>query len=86
MNLTSTVPLVNVAVGTHNNRSYAVVGSRVAAPTAEREGSIVPTVVGKDTTKTVSLCTTVECVGSRRATEPCAPTKVRSYACALRGC
>jgi hypothetical protein len=45
-------------VGTHNNHSYAVVGSRVATPTAEMEGSIVPTVVGKDTTKTVSLCTT----------------------------
>jgi hypothetical protein len=73
-------------VGTHKDRSYAVVGSRVATPTAERKGFIVPTVVGKDTTKTVSLCTTVECVGSRRATEPCAPTKVRSYACALRGC
>jgi hypothetical protein len=79
-------PSPQECVGTHNNRSCALVGSRIATPTAEREGSTVPTVVGKDTTKTVSLCTTVECVGSRRATEPCAPTKVRSYACALTGC
>jgi hypothetical protein len=73
-----------MVVGTHTNRSYAIVGSRAATPTAERKGFIIPTVVRKDT-KTVSLCTTAECVGSRRDMEPCAPTKVRSYACALRG-
>jgi hypothetical protein len=56
----------------------------VATPSVMKSKEIVPTVVGKDT-RTVSLCTTVGCAGCRRATDLCAPVKVRSYAFVFKG-